>query len=210
MNKLIFLFAISIVFLISCKEDTGDCADDLGTFTMLPSSISQVPYGSVSSVVFVDTFGTELHFTITKTEEFTVKGPIIDGPEYCYTTHQLSYLLRDDSLDIDLAVILMATPARFSPTEVYSPDILNITYHDPNPAVVSYGVFNKILNDGGAPVNFTPNMVFDSIVILGRTFLAVEQTHYTNPHNWLVFNSTEGIVAFEDDFGNRWRFERFE
>jgi hypothetical protein len=214
MRKFYFIILLPTLFQWSCKDESAEpvsenCVENLGTFDLLPTSL-QLPYSGQTKAFFTDSIFQSISFSISRYDNPALKVKNPPPIEYCFTTHQILYTLSNDSIGITLRLSLMANPARYSSTEIYVSDDLDITYEDLLPVNASDIVFHKPIDYRGGPELLRKNMVFDSIVILNRTFYNVEQTKYTFPTNWLLYNASEGIVAFEDDTNHKWRFDHME
>ncbi len=89
-------------------------------------------------------------------------------------------------------------------------DYFEIYVNYPNFRDTSRSVFQDVIN-----IRTSTNQLFFAKVIsdyqvFGRTFKNVRFTEHYNQKVRLWFNTPEGIVAFRDEIGKLWRFDRVE
>jgi hypothetical protein len=221
--RIIVSFCFSIMLIaFSCTKEIPDPAEDIhnidiGSYTLLPSSIDKIPYLGKKAIVFVDSNFNEIVFEIIEfpvsqlyrvtSYRYNVYSPG-DTVTYHYLTQSKSFSFIQDSLKIEFNLILGAMPYYSEPKSEYVADVLNIWMKDPNVAFTRRQVFSHVTNQRTWPEIWI-NEWSSEKVILNRIFYDVFRNVFSNPLSKVHFNYEYGIVSFTDFSGKLWRFERF-
>ena len=220
-------FLCGLIFLQSCKKDEAVPLHRtvyLGSFTLLPSSIHQIPYHHNDKVVFIDALGEEMKFDISSlppisydSVTFSHYGVIdpLDTVTYVYSGQFLVTSLINESETIRFRTELETQPY-VSETDVGRVgDLFSIGVVKIPEVVLGYSVYYEYIDFRTYP-SFPHVSTTDSMVILGRTFFNVKENFLpplninSYPDFDIKFNNEFGIVSFIDESETLWRFDRFE
>ena len=225
----LFLYSILFLFFLpGCEYDVIEhidpvdpsvnekCDTDIGSFKLLSTSFSAMPYYGKSKVIFTDSLANLAEFTIHEFDTYVINGVLYrynvnepgDTVKYCYASENKGFSVSDTTLKIYLSLSLKASPYYSDPESGKVADVLNINYRNLSDTVfISWQVFYKLVDQRTYPDPYTTNEFFSSISFHGRDFQNVERTKFSNPKLELYYNQTEGIVAFRDKTNKLWRFD---
>ncbi len=219
-----------ILWLPGCTYDTEvtdfhfppelKCDFDVGSFSLLESSLNYLPYAGKSRAIYVDSTGSQMELLIHTSPAYTYKGALIkynvfetgDTIRYCYESESTGCTLLNSGLDISFSLSVSARTSYQMPDMDIVGDFLDIYFHIPgSDPWKSIQVFQRIIAQRTYPGTFQ-NLQFSQLEIFGRTFTDVERTDYavSGIPSIVYFNRTEGIVSFTDTTGKTWRFEGME
>jgi len=223
----LLLALFTLPFLSSCNLDDGtDVAPekglptiDIGSYSLLPESIAQIPYVNQSGIVFVDTFGTEVFFSVEEEDIFESNGSNYyrydvfeegDTVVYEFNTEIKTFNLESTALGMQFRLRLRAMPYYADPESEAVADVMEISLPFLNSSSFSSQiVFRHEVDTRSYPTSFN-NEPIPEIEIFDRTFTEVIWNDYTNPISQVYFNFEYGIVSFTDYQGKQWRFEDFQ
>lgn len=223
----LLLTLFTLPFLSSCNLDDGTDVDpveglptiDIGSYSLLPESIAQIPYVNQSGIIFVDTFGTEVFFSIEEEDVFESSAANYykydvfeegDTVVYEFNTEIKTFNLESTALGMQFRLRLRAMPYYGDPESEAVADVMEISLPVPNsPNFSSQQVFRHEVNTRSYPTSFN-NEPIPEIEIFDRTFTEVIWNDYANPISQVYFNFEYGIVSFTDYQGKQWRFENFQ
>jgi hypothetical protein len=213
-SKLISLFSFLIFLNFSCTKEPDKFLDpsidpeiNLGTFSLLQSSIDKIPYNNKKGVVFVDSLNNEVSFKFTnfgrtlQEEKFYTSDPNIPKSVAIYklTSYANNYVLENDSLMIHFYMKLYVVPDLTNPTQKMVADLFWIRGDFYN-----YSDYIDIRTS-----SFKKKNVINNFNINNRDFTDVSFNDSSDPFIKMYFNYDYGIVSFKDKKGKTWRFERF-
>lgn len=230
LNNLVFYLSMlfSILGLGACTKDEEEmmilfpehlrCDEEIGAFSLLPSSLSYTPYPGRDSVSFVDSLGTSIVFSLNEGELDDFQGALIkydvnvpgDTVRYCYQAEKKSFVLEHKEKDLRFILTIessldynLSAPGKVS-------DVFNIwySYPDPPPYGASQVFFATIALRTGSYTD--QNIDIPEMRVFGKTFSDVERTNFSSPSVVVWYNQTEGIVCFKAPDGRRWRFDGFK
>lgn len=219
----IVLFVFTL-FLASpgCKQDDDALTPDdepltidIGSYSLLPGSIEQIPYLGQSEIIFLDSTGAEAIFKIDEQGLFQSDGAKYfrydveepgDTVHYLFNTEIKSLNLECGPLDMKFRLSLTARPYYPDPESQTVADILEINLQLPAGNGAAARVFYHEVDTRSYPDSFN-NEPIPEIELLGRTFNEVIWNNYFNPTSEVYFNFEYGIVSFTDHDGKQWRFE---
>jgi hypothetical protein len=223
----LLLALFTLPFLSSCNLDDGTDVDpeeglpaiDIGSYSLLPESIAQIPYVNQSGIIFVDTFGTEVFFSIEEEDIFESSAANYykydvfeegDTVVYEFNTEIKTFNLVSTALGMQFRLRLRAMPYYGDPESEAVADIMEISLPFLNsPNFSSQIVFRHEVDTRSYPTSFN-NEPIPEIEIFDRAFTEVIWNDYTNPISQVYFNFEHGIVSFTDYQGKQWRFEDFQ
>jgi hypothetical protein len=210
---------------IACEKDKGPAPlfreIDLGSLTLLQSSIDALPYPGKSGAVYQDSTGAEILFEISEKDivELSFAGTKYDmyAPgdtvRYLYRPQQKEYMLRNESLDITVLVRLRAVPYYSFPEPGLVADELSIQLLSTDSTFMLYlPLFSVIVDQRSWPRNTQALTTFPEVDIFGKVFYNAMQRFLLISGSSLAtyFNFEFGLISFEDYDGRQWRFERWE
>lgn len=223
----LLLALFTLPFLSSCNLDDGtDVAPeeglptiDIGSYSLLPESIAKIPYVNQSGIIFVDTFGTEVFFSVEEEDIFESNGSNYyrydvfeegDTVVYEFNTEIKTFNLESTALGMQFRLRLRAMPYYADPESEAVADVMEVSLPFLNsPNFSSQIVFRHEVDTRSYPTSFN-NEPIPEIEIFDRTFTEVIWNDYTNPISQVYFNFEYGIVSFTDYQGKQWRFEDFQ
>jgi hypothetical protein len=194
-----------------------DCDENIGAFQLLSSSLDYTPYGGKDSVVFVDSLGTELVFSVKENPIDTFKAALIkhdvfvtgDTVRYCYQTESKSFFLENAQEDLKLKVSIDARPDYDDPAPGKVSDEFNIWYIFPDPSpFYSIQVYFATIDQRTGSFS-DHNIEIPQLEVFGKTFTDVEKPSFNSTHITIWYNRAEGIVSFIDANGKKWRWDGF-
>lgn len=226
---IVLLFLSITVLLNSCTKDADEidildeenCTDlDLGEFKLLDDSINKLAYADQSKIIFVDSLGNEVEFTISESDVFEGESTsyrydvceIGDTVRYIYRGENKFFIINNDSLELNLRLWL-DVEAYIQP-EVrdsnYIADFLEIYCRTPDSQTTRRLVFSHIINARSWPEEESYVMPISDIEIYGKTFSNVLKMTYKTEITQVMFNYEFGIISFTDLRDKLWRFDRME
>ena len=226
MRSAIILITTSFLFFFSCKDEDpienpdfpGGCDHQLGTFSLLETSLPAKPYQGISKVIFKDSLGNELIFLANHEEEFP--GPITlikddtttnSRIRYCYYRDYQKTTLSNDSLGIRIFATLQAQLNYEYPFLGYFSDRLSISMNQDffGFTLNLGGVFKTIHQRTNPSVTVAAGL--DSLICHDTVFYNVEYNPNFFGNEIHVYTSHGlGVIFFEDRDEKRWRFKRME
>lgn len=224
MNKgFVFLAFLLTLSMYSCMEmelndpSPEDKFIDIGSYELLDESLEKLPYLDLEGLVFVDSSGNSITFSIDEKPLFQSTGNTLykydvfevgDTVLYRYTSEIKSFEIQNDSLDMRFSVSLAARPYYPEPENEFIADVLNIYCNNPDPNITSSQVFYHETSTRTWPTSWNSDVI-EEIEIMGRSFTEVYNIDFINPISVVHFNYEFGIISFTDMNGKLWRFESF-
>jgi len=223
MHKIVNTGALLIlVLLFSCTKDDSSCPENIyaGRYDPTDKALSTCPYEENATVIFSDSLGNTLEFTVSEKRFNVIHWSI---PGHCPTNYYQMIKFSHDGgrwevlLENDTASVLL---------EIAVLTLLDYDTHKIfDQLVVSVGVFDAVFYQTlDLPVDQRlmrdpefekrrSNIGFEeSITILGTTFKEVYHEKYFD-HNFqfkTYYNYDQGVVSFRDNYGKRWVFEEMK
>jgi len=207
-----------LVLLFSCTKDDSSCPENIftGRYDPTDKALSACPYQENSTVIFSDSLGNTLEFTVSA-KRFNVLHLSIPG--HCPTNYYQMIVfsldggmwtvsLDNDSADIHLDVEVL-TLLDYDTQKIYDQLVVSIGVFD----TISYQTLNlpvdqRLMRDPEFEKRSNNIKFEESIAILGKTFKEVY--HEKFDHNFqfkTYYNYDQGVVSFKDNYGKRWVFE---
>lgn len=211
-------FLLFPVLLFSTCTDDGknacDTLEDLGTFSLLPTSKAAIPYNATDQrAVFVDSLGGERSLEIIQLsdgyleQQFTA-ACLVDNSTfstYSWMPEKTCYELKDEttgSFSYQLCVEMQYNLVNVAEKQVA--DLLSIAAYSSSSRLQREGDYSILL----APRNFMGEIItegttelLDELTWQGRTLTQVYHLESVNniglPRE-LYYTKAEGLVAFKD------------
>lgn len=229
MKKGLHLFVIFSFLFIGCEDDPlpveavdrWACDFQLRKYTLSQSSIDVNKYKLGDKVIFVDSNKNELILNVSSVKkssddlgltkmfvyDYKVKG---DTAIFCYNADRLEIKLNTSDNIIRLKLGVYPKPYYDDPLSGKFSDYLHVYLFDQLEPFKSSGVFETIIDKKNNPdiLNFTKTI--SELTIYGKTFKDVMYNEFANAKNYLWYTMSEGIIAFTDHDGKKWRYDRTE
>ena len=201
----------------SCNLDTSDDTAnarlvDIGTYTILPSTLASFVYAGRDEVVFVDSLGNRRVLFLGEEDIKNKLGIAIvkDDPtnpdkkvNYQFDTQFKRYILKNDSFFIRFNLELEARPWADNPESRLVADFMNIYYPNAlgSPELVGFAEVDQRT----WPRSVMP-IPLDTLSIFGFDYYNVYQyTTIEKPPTTMEYSKELGIVSFVDWTGVKWR-----
>lgn len=221
----VFVSLMLITSISSCKKNDElivcnfETEIDLGEFSLLPESRQSIPYTGNQRIYFKDELQNEIYFDFSEENE-GYHLPVHYGMPFEYECNdsvimqQLSavgdafwYNLTEPQHLLNMTLHLKLDPVSFRGDYLEGGDILKFSSgtedHNTKLPLVGVIVSRKDLSD--EVVNKYPTSV-DNIYLGGKQYNNV----YTNESNSAYYNYEQGIIAFTDNEGKFWIYDRIE
>lgn len=210
---------------LSCSDDLPLMMEEaenefihIGEYKLLEESIEQMPYQNFDQVIFVDSLGVELNFSIVNNSIFTSDSSILyrynvneigDTVMYMYSSEVKVITLENEEQNLYFRSTLRAQPFYSDPESGKVADVYEIYCRQADVINSSSQVFIELINQRTWP-NEIQIINIQEVTILGRIFANVRMNDFIEPKSEVMINDNFGIVSFTDHEGHLWRFERFE
>ena len=225
MKLMIGMLMVSLFVVSSCKKDDDpiicnyETEVDLGQFSLLPESRQSIPYSGNQRIYFKDEFQNEIYFDFS--EENTGYTTIVHyGRPFEYECNdsvimqQLSaegdafwYNLTEPQHLLNMTLHLKLNSVVFTEDYLDGGDLLEFLSgtedYNEKLSLVEVLVNKRDLSD--EVINKYPTSV-DNLYIGGKKYNNV----YTNKTNSTYYNYEQGIIAFTDNKGKFWIYDRIE
>jgi hypothetical protein len=230
MNNNHWYIFVVMLFLSSClgedkNETTDNCTFDIGQQQLTSISKTAFPYENIKNVTFVDSLGIKKVFevkyvasSVLVTNSITVKDTVFNGIPYaagkitnCMFSQSWSYNLSE----IGGSLILVARIYNDFDTSLPAKKVVDeieilITDNGRLNEVLPY--FNMRLDTRESQDGYADRIeTKDEMTLFGKTFKGVINNVF-NIARWhkAYYNKSEGIVAFTEANGRKWRFDSMQ
>ena len=239
MRRLVYGFLFFVVIIqLSCRKDmvhfippeteepemnptdtSKKITIELDGYKLLQSSLDTMPYNGKQRVLFVDSVRNTLILNISEQDKI-MGNPIRykynvfeqgDTVAYKYGAEFKRFEIYNENEEIYFDHTLKTHINPVDTTEVYVADALTIFYKVPDsPSYYAAGIFFHFTAQRTHPdIINSATTVIPEMVFIGKTFQDVWHRDVPDPTLKLYYNYEVGIVAFRDESGRLWRFDRF-
>jgi hypothetical protein len=232
MKKWLPLLSLSCLLFIGCEKeplpkepidpsDPWACDFQLGKYTLAQSSVDVNKYKLGQKVIFVDSNKNELKLNVENVSRssgdlgqskiflynYKIEG---DTAVFCYHADFLSVNLSTTDNKIRFNLSLHTKPYYGDPLSGKFSDLIDIFIVDKSDPLKGSGVFSTIINKQNNPdlIDYTKSI--PEKALYGKTFKDVMYNQFANTSYYLWYTLQDGIVAFTDHDGKKWRYDRTE
>lgn len=201
--------------------DSPECTQQNGQALVIQSTRELLPYADGDELVFVDSLGTRIRFTVNEGNptrrdisllvQRTQSGGVVDTSYLCSGTEEIAYSITSEETGVSFRCVLQAiNDFPFNPSGLESiEDRLTILmgYERTGNAPLAYR--EQVSRTFG---ELTSGLLTNpSVTILDRTFTDVKwldpESQLSGSPRYLRYSTELGIVFFRDGDGKLWRLD---